>query len=59
LVLEARYGFNNQYQGFFVHHQETENEVNEILDPEHSTPESRRAERIEKEDLKFDDQYYM
>ncbi|RKP06041.1 SHQ1 protein-domain-containing protein [Thamnocephalis sphaerospora] len=55
----AHYGFNDQYQGFFTHYIETENEVNDINDPEHSTPATRRADRIRNEDVKFDEDYYI
>ncbi|CAG8666359.1 3017_t:CDS:2, partial [Ambispora gerdemannii] len=35
------------------------NKINEIKDPESSTSESRRRNRIEVEDIKFDDEYFM
>ena len=34
------------------------NEINDISDPEKSTLESRRQERCESEDSKFDEDYY-
>ena len=34
------------------------NEINDISDPEKSTLESRRQERCESEDGKFDEDYY-
>ncbi|RUS24233.1 SHQ1 protein-domain-containing protein [Jimgerdemannia flammicorona] len=59
IITNTYYGFNSQYNGFFTHVQETMNEVNDVEDPERSTPESRRRNRIEKEDRKFDDEYYL
>ncbi|KAI8055450.1 SHQ1 protein-domain-containing protein [Syncephalis plumigaleata] len=58
-VLGSYYGFNQQYQGLFVYWSESGNEVNEIEHPEQSTIESRREERINKENDKFDDDYYI
>ncbi|KAI7876155.1 SHQ1 protein-domain-containing protein [Mucor mucedo] len=58
LSITAHYGFNNQYHGYFTHVQETMNEINEIVDPEKSTAESRRAERIESENNHFDEDHY-
>ncbi|KAI9354981.1 SHQ1 protein-domain-containing protein [Pilaira anomala] len=58
LSVTAQYGFNNQYHGYFTHVQETMNEINEISEPEKSTPESRRAERIESENNHFDEDHY-
>lgn len=58
LSVTAQYGFNNQYHGYFTHVQETMNEINEINEPEKSTPESRRAERIESENNHFDEDHY-
>lgn len=54
-----RYGFNDQYSGELEVSIMNGNDVNEIDDPERSTPESRRKERIEKEDDKFDPEYYL
>lgn len=54
----ASYGFNNQYSGYFQHVHETANEINDITEPEKSTIDSRRHERIEIEDLKFDEDHY-
>ncbi|KAG0244544.1 Hsp90 cochaperone shq1 [Actinomortierella wolfii] len=59
LISEVRYGFNNLYNGFFTHVQETGNDALDVYDPEHSTPEQRRSNRIERENAKFDDEYYM
>ncbi|KAI9595561.1 SHQ1 protein-domain-containing protein [Syncephalis fuscata] len=59
IVLSSFYGFNQQYQGYFTYWTETGNDVNEIDLPEQSTIESRRTERIKKENNKFDDDYYI
>jgi protein SHQ1 len=56
---EVRYGFNNRYSGFFTHVQETANDVLDVYDPEHATLETRRENRIKRENDKFDDEYYM
>ncbi|KAF9996638.1 hypothetical protein BGZ80_002272 [Entomortierella chlamydospora] len=56
---EVRYGFNNKYSGFFTHVQETANDVLDVFDPEHATMEMRRENRIQRENDKFDDEYYM
>ncbi len=58
LSITAHYGFNNQYNGYFVHVQETMNEINEIAEPERSNLENRRAERIESENNRFDEDHY-
>lgn len=54
----ATYGFNSQYSGYFAHVQETMNEVNDITEPEKSTPESRRQIRLETETAHFDEDHY-
>ena len=59
ILLNAQYGFNGSYSGYFTHVQETCNEINEVIDPEASTPLSRRQNRIQAEDLKFDEDHYM
>ncbi|KAK3811997.1 MAG: SHQ1 protein-domain-containing protein, partial [Benniella sp.] len=56
---DVRYGFNNRYSGFFAHVQETANDVLDVYDPEHATLETRRQNRIQRENEKFDDEYYM
>ncbi|KAI8346209.1 SHQ1 protein-domain-containing protein [Mortierella sp. GBAus27b] len=55
----VRYGFNNRHSGFFTHVQETANDVLDVYDPEHATLETRRQNRIQRENEKFDDEYYM
>lgn len=58
LSVSASYGFNNQYQGYFKHVQETMNEINDISQPEKSTVASRREERIAAENAHFDEDHY-
>ncbi|RGB43927.1 SHQ1 domain-containing protein [Rhizophagus diaphanus] len=55
----AKYGFNKLYSGYFMHIQETCNEIIDITDPERSTPESRRQDRINTENSKFDPDHYI
>ncbi|KAI9333851.1 SHQ1 protein-domain-containing protein [Obelidium mucronatum] len=57
--LPEPYGFNNSYSGFASHVAELGREIIDIDAIDQSTPASRRAERIEKEDEKFDEDYYM
>jgi protein SHQ1 len=56
LSITAQYGFNNQYHGYFTHVQETMNEINELADPEKSSVDSRRTERVESENNHFDEE---
>ncbi|KAK9480894.1 SHQ1 protein-domain-containing protein [Lipomyces japonicus] len=55
----ARYGFNSQYGGFLKQTGEIGNDINELANPEASTIESRHAERIQRENEKFDADYYL
>ncbi|KAH6582912.1 hypothetical protein BASA61_008324 [Batrachochytrium salamandrivorans] len=55
----ALYGFNNQYSGFSANIEQVANEVLDVKDLDHSTPESRRKDRVESEDVKFDEDYYI
>ncbi|KAK9474863.1 SHQ1 protein-domain-containing protein [Dipodascopsis tothii] len=59
LGLEAKYGFNGQYSGYFRAQGEAGNDINDIGDVEHSSSESRAAERLQIEDAKFDGEYYL
>ncbi|KAI9500782.1 SHQ1 protein-domain-containing protein [Coemansia spiralis] len=59
LTSVAKYGFNQQYSGFFAHVRETANEINELSDPETMSAEERHKNRIAFEDEKFDEDYYM
>lgn len=58
LSITTHYGFNNQYNGYFTHVHETMNEINEINEPEKSTVESRREQRIVSENTHFDEDHY-
>lgn len=58
LSITTQYGFNNQYNGYFTHVHETMNEINEIDEPEKSTAESRREQRIASENTHFDEDHY-
>ncbi|CAI2177446.1 9370_t:CDS:2 [Funneliformis geosporum] len=59
LLSTAKYGFNGLYSGYFMHVQETCNEIIDITNPEKSTPESRRKDRINAENNKFDPDHYI
>ncbi|KAG7452655.1 SHQ1-domain-containing protein [Guyanagaster necrorhizus] len=60
LHLSTSYGFLNRHSGFFVHVTHTENEVNELgAEVEQLSPEERRHKRIQHEDDKWDEEYYM
>jgi protein SHQ1 len=57
---EQRYGFLNSYSGFFRHITHTDNNVNELgPEPEACPVEERRKRRLEREDEKWDEEYYM
>ncbi|KAI9486501.1 MAG: SHQ1 protein-domain-containing protein [Benjaminiella poitrasii] len=58
LSITAHYGFDQQYHGYFTHIYETLNEINDIDDPEKSTADSRREQRIESENGRFDEDHY-
>ncbi|KAJ3287755.1 Hsp90 cochaperone shq1 [Rhizoclosmatium sp. JEL0117] len=59
LISGVKYGFNNSYSGFSAHVAELGRDIIDIAAIDQSTPVSRRAERIQKEDEKFDEDYYM
>lgn len=58
LSITTQYGFNNQYSGYFTHVHESMNEINEVNEPEKSTVESRREQRIASENTHFDEDHY-
>ncbi|ORZ09506.1 box H/ACA snoRNP assembly protein Shq1 [Absidia repens] len=58
LMIHTAYGFNNQYNGYFTHVEETANEINSVWGPEKSNSESRRVDRLEQENNKFDEDHY-
>ncbi|KAJ3562171.1 hypothetical protein NP233_g9743 [Leucocoprinus birnbaumii] len=54
------YGFLNTHHGYFKHVNHTENEVNELSDgAEILPPSERRQRRIQHENDKWDEEYYM
>ncbi|KAI0797813.1 SHQ1-domain-containing protein [Abortiporus biennis] len=55
-----RYGFLDSYSGYFTHVEHTENEVNELGSEAETLPKSdRRKHRIEHEEKKWDEEYYL
>ncbi|KAL6309068.1 SHQ1-domain-containing protein [Sparassis latifolia] len=55
-----RYGFLDMHSGYFRHVAHTENEVNELgVDAETCPPDERRRKRLEHEEEKWDEEYYM
>lgn len=59
LTSTTTYGFNNQYNNFFTYVSETANEINSIPNPEKSSAESRREDRVSEENAKFDEDHYV
>ncbi|KAJ3247057.1 Hsp90 cochaperone shq1 [Chytriomyces hyalinus] len=59
LLTGVKYGFNNSYSGYASHVAELGRDIIDIDNIDQSTPTSRRQERLEKEDAKFDEDYYM
>ncbi|CAO3676886.1 unnamed protein product [Umbelopsis ramanniana] len=59
LTSTTTYGFNSQYNHYFTHVDETANEINCVQTPEKSTAESRREDRVNEENAKFDEDYYV
>ncbi|TFY51075.1 hypothetical protein EVG20_g11176, partial [Dentipellis fragilis] len=58
--VQKRYGFLDAYTGYFRHVGDSENEVNELgVDAETLSLEERRKRRIQHEELKWDEEYYM
>ncbi|AGO11556.1 AaceriADL230Cp [[Ashbya] aceris (nom. inval.)] len=58
-ALQTRYGFDNQYDSVIGVSISNGNDINELDDPEHTSPNERVLERIRKENLKFDPEYYV
>ncbi|TFY77422.1 hypothetical protein EWM64_g6594 [Hericium alpestre] len=57
---KKRYGFLDMYTGYFQYVTNTENEVNELgADAETLPLDERRRRRIQHEDEKWDEDYYM
>lgn len=58
--ISSRYGFLNRHSGYFEHISYTENEVNELgANAETLETPDRRAKRLEHEDEKWDEEYYL
>lgn len=53
-----KYGFDSQYSGYISVSVANGNDINELDDPEHTDKEIRVKERLHKENLKFDAEYY-
>lgn len=54
-----KYGFDNQYNGIVVVSLSNGNDINELNDPENTNEDDRITERLDKEKLKFDPDYYV
>lgn len=59
LESDAKYGFNNLYQGYGNTINELAQELIDIQDIDHSDMQSRRTQRLIAEELQFDPDYYM
>ncbi|KAF9452242.1 SHQ1-domain-containing protein [Macrolepiota fuliginosa MF-IS2] len=58
--LQKYYGFLDTHSGYFNHVTHTENEINELgVDAETCSPDERRRRRIQHENEKWDEEYYM
>lgn len=57
--LGSKYGFDDQYSGEIGVSVMNGNSINELLDPENSTVESRSTDRVSLEDEKFDPDHYL
>lgn len=58
-ALKTKYGFDNLYDTIISVSIANGNDINELDDPEHTTANDRVKERLEKEKLKFDAEYYV
>lgn len=58
LKSSVKYGFNNQYSDYLTPSLSNGNDINEISDPDHLQPDDRIMERLIKENIKFDLEYY-
>lgn len=57
-LLGPRYGFNNAYDNIVGVSMSNGNDINELGDPEAAAPNDRVLERLIKENIKFDPEYY-
>lgn len=58
-LLKTKYGFDNLYDSMVSVSIANGNDINELDDPEHTGSNDRVKERLEKEKLKFDAEYYV
>ncbi|OMH81085.1 Protein shq1, partial [Zancudomyces culisetae] len=58
-ILNAKYGFNRQYNGYFTHVHETANEILEVPQVEKTSNSERVELQKQSEDAAFDEDYYM
>jgi protein SHQ1 len=54
----GRYGFGNNYHDIIGVSVANGNDINELADPEHTSTDNRVVERLIKENIKFDPEYY-
>jgi protein SHQ1 len=59
LLNRVKYGFNNEFYDFFKYLQEDLSDIIDNPQPETLTPKERRQQRIESENRKFNDDYYI
>lgn len=57
-ILGAHYGFNGAYNQIVGVSMSNGNDINELGDPESAAPNDRVLERLIKENIKFDPEYY-
>ncbi|CCE62481.1 hypothetical protein TPHA_0C03290 [Tetrapisispora phaffii CBS 4417] len=58
-LLHATYGFDNLYSSDILLSVANGNDINELDEPEKATAKERVEERLRKENLKFDPEYYV
>ena len=58
LQAAVKYGFDNQYSEYLMPSVANGNDINELSDPDHLQPDERIMERLIKENIKFDMEYY-
>lgn len=58
LKAAVKYGFDNQYSEYLTPSVANGNDINELSDPDHLQPDDRIMERLIKENIKFDMEYY-
>lgn len=58
-LLSVKYGFDDSYDSVIGVSISNGNDINELDDPEHTCANDRVIERLRKEDLKFDPEYYV